>query len=486
VLSGSKIDFNNLEAKSAVRGLTIDTGRGNPGATGLVFFGANANDISDLTVKSGDGMGKNGIYMVGASQFYMHDVTVDGFDVGIGADHQHVTNLAIEHVTLRNQKVAGVRLGDATSEIRDLYSINSVPAILHTGVGADSVIIESKLTGGSSGNAALHINGGVLFARGVQTSGYGSAVKKGATVAVAGPNIDEYVSHPMQSLFGATRSLALPIEEVPQVLWPSADQWAVVQGNSTAAVQAAFNSGKPGVLFTLKSYNIGTVTVPASVKRVNFTYGHISGKFRIAQDASDPVLFEDGDGGFIESVANRPVVITHMKKPRYTNTSLDPSDKLFLNAASALGEFGLQNQKVWARMINTEPKDTLAAFTWDNATVWMFGYKTESNSVSQFVKNGGKLEILGGMANQANQSFTGILNIPILRVENAQVSVSLHTNGYNEPRGYGIGVINSKSGVEKSIPWSDLAPRTTREHQIFIPLYVDAAPQGMSQSPCSI
>jgi hypothetical protein len=55
VVQFARTDFNNAETKNTFRHLTIDTGRGNPGAVGLDFNGANGVSLADVAVRSADG-----------------------------------------------------------------------------------------------------------------------------------------------------------------------------------------------------------------------------------------------------------------------------------------------------------------------------------------------------------------------------------------------------------------------------------------------
>lgn len=178
----------------------------------------------------------------------------------------------------------------------------------------------------------------------------------------------------------------------------------------------------------------------------------------------------------MEQDANRQVVIAGWRGATYRNNAPDASDKVFLNGTDGMGTYSLARQKVWGRVINTEPKNVNSCFTWDGATVWVFGYKTESNSTSHAIKSGGKLEILGGITNQTAFAHFPTTGVAILSVQDSQASASLHTDGFNQNIGYDFAVIDSKSSTVRQLPFDDLVPRPTRTHQTFMPLYVDAAP----------
>jgi hypothetical protein len=60
---GTMVGFNNGVGHNLLRNLTIETGRGNPGAIGLFFQGANIADLRNVTIRSGDGAGVCGLWM---------------------------------------------------------------------------------------------------------------------------------------------------------------------------------------------------------------------------------------------------------------------------------------------------------------------------------------------------------------------------------------------------------------------------------------
>jgi len=103
--------FNNIPGSNWLRNLTIDTGAGNPGAIALYFQGANQTDLRNLTIRSGDGAGKYGLWFkIGSIQGYYADITIDGFDYGIADPVNAEGDVALEYLTLRRQRVAGILL----------------------------------------------------------------------------------------------------------------------------------------------------------------------------------------------------------------------------------------------------------------------------------------------------------------------------------------------------------------------------------------
>ena len=66
---------------------------------------ANEGRVRNLEIRSGDGQGSVGLYFpLFSVQGTFHDITIDGFDYGIRAIHEHEVNPCIEHLTLRYRR----------------------------------------------------------------------------------------------------------------------------------------------------------------------------------------------------------------------------------------------------------------------------------------------------------------------------------------------------------------------------------------------
>ena len=512
VLSYGKGDFNNCPALNVLRSITINTGRGNPGAVGVDFAGANNTGIRNVTIRSEDGYGTAGLDIrIPPTMGYHHDITVEGFDYGIRMTPYHVTHNSFEHITLRNQHRAGILLVDSTTSIRRLHSVNSCPALQLTGKGSHGVVIDSNLTGGSKRHAAIDLQQGHLFARNVRTDGYDTAVSRRSRAAVRGPRVDEYVSDRVFSLRpGQTqRSMNLPIMNTPCVAREhDMSQWCnphehdmntlcdandhaaptACSRDDTDAIQAAVNSHKSTLYFPESEYVInGTVEIPAGIRRVDFMFCHLSRTersagpmFRIAEDSDQPVIFQDlaGWNGFlVEHAAPRTLVCSHVAGTGrfYRNTNKEPGVRLFLNNCNGFGKPAgpVTNQKVWCRFINTEFPGR-ANFICDNSLMWVFGYKVEKLHINFEARNGSRLEVLGGVANQFGGPQSS--SAPILLNDNSHVSFVGCTNGPSTDVGFSNIVREITGGQTRSLTWDEFPKRVGRRHQVVIPLYVSYDP----------
>jgi len=474
--------FNNVPGGNWLRNLTIDTGRGNPGAVGLFFQGANNTDLRDVTIKSGDGAGKYGIWFKqGSVQGYYADVTVQGFDDGICDSVNPEGDVAFEYLTLRDQREAGVLLTGGGMSLRRLRSVQprpSVPALKIDGSGPQAVVIDSEMKGTGTSGPAIEMTRDAeqcLFARSVATAGYAPAIRKAGADAVPGKFVEEYVSYPVKTLAGgppgqAARSLRLPILDTPRVPWyDPATQWAIV--DDYPSVQAALDSGRPVVCFKQRHYKLtGDVTVPASVHVVNGLAAEVKGgAFVIVQPSPDPVLFQDSNMP-IRVTAKRDVVQRCASGGISNPNGLPVTFYLENVNDNATGDdFCRPGQRVFARQIDIEYGRGNQIVS-NGGDLWIFGFKTENMGATPFtVKNGGALEVLGGYCNQTNRPPPDRQN-PLLVNDSGRVSATLFTN-LGGP--FVRAVVETRGGVTTTIPNTDFPLRgAVYRSDYVLPLYV--------------
>lgn len=106
LLRGSNVNQGNF-----VENLTIDTGKGNPGASALLWSGSNYGGIRNVTLKSGDGNGAVGLDLtVNNVCGYVRDLEIAGFRTGFVMAAGRESVLTMEDSSVRNCKL-GFRLG---------------------------------------------------------------------------------------------------------------------------------------------------------------------------------------------------------------------------------------------------------------------------------------------------------------------------------------------------------------------------------------
>ncbi len=440
VVSFGKHSRNNAVSSNFFEDITINTGKGNPGAVGLRFHGANNEAVRNVHIYSEDGAGKTGLDMpMGACQGVYKHILIEGFNYGIHASEHLAKSLTFEFVTLRNQKKYGIYLEESSISMRRITSQNAVPALKLASLEGLAVVLDSEFSGGSGEVPAIEIDKGVLFARNVRTSGYGTAVQKGGAEWVRGPGIEEYVSEEKIFLFEqpSDRSLNLPVEETPEYPWETdLGKWICVndygatgdgETDDTRAIQKALNAGFPVVYFLPGNYRInGTINIPSGVEYINFMFSQITaGKdiapvpdmpmFRISENTDVPLFFEDllswshSDGVYcmIEHATSRTLVLKdfHAQRGRTYCNTVEGGKVFFENASVRTHSSGsrdhlayhFRGQQVLIRYF--DPEYFIPEILVDNSTVWILGFKTESHATSFEVINGGRLEILGGVVN---------------------------------------------------------------------------------------
>jgi hypothetical protein len=504
VVCFGKADLNNAVAYNAFRNLTIHTGSGNPAAIGLDFCGANNSGIHNVSVVSGDGRGIAGIDIRIAPTMGFHDdITVEGFDYGIRMTPYHMTHNCFEHATFKGQNQAGIQLNECSTSLRKIHSINPAPALELTTAAAQAVVLDSRLEGLDTHVAAIDAGQGQVFARNVETPGYQAAVQVQGQPAVKGQRVEEFVTGPVLTLRDGQvkRSLNLPVEETPEIAWETdPDRWANVDAfgakgdgatDDSAAVQAALNCGKPVVCFPKAVYTLKSpVMIPATVERITAFYGSVNGQLLVSEDAPHPLLIEDLGTSSQTGVRHqtpRTLVLSHVRCS-YSNQNRLPGAKLFLNNGNGMGKNDrtFVNGRFWVRFMNTEWKES-PNFTCNRSDMWVFGYKVEGRMTNFEAIGGGRLEVLGGIANEHGGNFSPV--IPMLRNVDSSLCFVGCTSGPNK---FETMVEETIDGQTKRLMRSGCPSRPgtggyASWKDAFLPLYVSfdsmAKPQALPLGP---
>ncbi|MGI4789575.1 MAG: glycosyl hydrolase family 28-related protein [Janthinobacterium lividum] len=484
--------FNNVPGGNWLRNLTIDTGRGNPGAVALFFQGANNTDMQGVTLRSEDGQGRCGLLLKqGSVQGYYADITIQGFQCGIIYTINGEADVALEYLTLRGQTEAGILQSRGDLSLRRILSVQAagVPALKMDGAGPQTVLIDSQLraagntgagntgagnTGAGNNGPAIDMTTGTnqcLFVRNVWTAGYAPAIRKAGVDVVRTHHVDEYVSYPAKTLTGnqTARSLRLPIADTPQVPWyDPATQWAVV--DDYPSVQAALDSGRPVVCFKQRHYKLtGDVFVPATVQVVNGMASTVDGvTFVVNRPSAAPLLFQDSNLP-IRVMARRDVIQRCSGGALANPNGLPVTFYLEnVNDDASGDDFCRPGSRVFARQIDIEYGSGNQIVS-NGGALWIFGFKTENMHATPFtVKNGGSLEILGGYCNQTNAPPPDQQN-PILHNDDGRASATLSTN-LGGP--FLHAVLETRDGFSVIIPNTDYPKRGDEYNMDYVlPLY---------------
>ena len=420
---GSNVNYGNF-----LEGVTVDAGKGNPGAVGVRWACSNYGGIRDVTVKSRDGLvGVDAPYYNCCSSF--NDMTIEGFHTGIRMHAGHESTLSVEHVTVKGTQIAFATEGSGLEGGK-------------TACGADllnlrKITLENVMTNVVTGK------GGRVFVR---------------DCAFA-PD---------------TRAALVAAEDVPRQHWFPLDDIATPEdfgakgdgvADDTAAIQRAMDSGRSAVYFTRPAYRVdGTVRIPATVKCVDGMFAGVvryntslrPGLFCVAEAAETMLEFRrfNSLGGrlidhmeprvldiadiFIEFPQGRRAgTVDHSFYPgRFTRSSLhwyvyrnaDPRTRKKVFAENCVGfcayyEPGtadwLDNADLQLRSINNERGPT-ASYAFRNCNVWMFGAKCELSAIGIDIE-ASVVDIVG--FNYLNWDYTSYPESPVVRSRRSRYAV---------------------------------------------------------------
>ena len=388
-------ETTNCAQMNILQDLTIDCGKGNDGATGVLYASSNVGSIENVKIIA-DG-GYAGIDFDYSSEYSISGLEIHGFDYGLRTS-AFTAPIVIDGADLSGNRICGVLSKDGHISFNRV-TCSDTP-LLKTLAGTCGRFSfdekTAKVTGEKKGNYIYKNVGGALVGR-------------------------------------------KPFPKEPQI-YPAEDCAYVddygAKGDgrtdSTAAVQMAFNSGRRIILFGEGDYRIErTVKIPKTVEVIDFMHcgfaagrsicvGEMDGMFEIAEP-SDRHLFlknmESGEeaGGyhrFLKQSAVRNVTLKNLFAPcsMYFNT-VGGSEVYIDNCFGHTNHytqdgyhrdgytpvfckvipFEFHGQKVWAKNLNIERADV--ELLNDHSELYLDGYKTEGAGTAIKSVNGGRTQI---------------------------------------------------------------------------------------------
>ncbi len=458
--------------------LTIEVGKGNPGATAVLYHTNNSGGLYHLTLRSSDPdrLGAYGLHLSsGPGPGLVWDVLVDGFNVGCRIDGG-LHSMTVAKLTVRNQRQCGYEADDNLTSLWQFRSTNRVPAIVVR--RGHFVLLDAECDGGATDEAAVRVEGGMVFCRNVKTSGYGKALvarpgKAAEAVTLAGPTVEEFVRPKAYSLFGnPAESLDLPIEEPPISVddWGDAGSWTVIKPgpDSGQRIQKAIDDGAEQIyLLGGELHRIyDTIHVRNKVRRI-FGVGTVyrtvadpEGVDRFGQDSLDPGavpgakvvpgikkplwLIEDGepDTVYLEFIndsygkaqwklhhASKRTLVCRNAGGLYRN-SVTGGKAFFLDAGPGAGTVIKGPQQVWAWQTNTESYVHNPHILNDGGMLVICGYKIEKDRTNVGTIGGGWTEVLGGLLYK-NRQRIDMQPAFVNRDSNLSVSIGHAGKGYD-------------------------------------------------------
>jgi hypothetical protein len=468
-------EYGNMSFDQYIRNLTVNTGKNNPGAIGIDYISNNTGTLSDVTIKSEDGQGFTGLAMERpyAGPSLVKNVRIEGFDYGIRTSYTEY-GPTFEHITLKNQNVAGIHNLYAALSIRGLNSTNSVPVIQGSSDAGMVTLVDANLQGGAANVSAIQTQG-EIYMRNVTTSGYQSAVQYRGNV-VPGTTQTEYSSLTYQAFDdSAKQSLNLPIKETPEYYDNNMNNWGRFEAKNygeTHGLQELLNSGKSTIYFDFNkylSYNETVVKVPATVKHitgfssiVNTDGNGKNGggiKFVVEENSSDPLIIEDFSHGIkVEHNSPRTVAIKH---GQYQYTSNANAGELFLEDVNIEPLTIQPKQNVWARQLNNEYGGTKIVN--DGGNLWILGLKTERAGTVIESINGANTELLGGVIQPAGKFSAEDKQKPAFVTKDSSASLSFRTHAYDPAYYYDTQVEETRNGEKRQ--------KLTNQMSYLVPLF---------------
>jgi hypothetical protein len=455
---------------SYVRNLTVDVGRGNPGAVGLRFMSNNSGAMYDVTIRSGDPQkaGRIGLDLRQGQNgpCFIKRVTVIGFDLGV--ETGDTFSLVLEHLTLQHQNVLGFHNLNARTTLRDLRSINRVPALKNS-QHAQLTLIEAELSGGSAENTAIVSDSVKVLLRDIRQTGYSHLLKEADGTLHDGATLDEWYAGKAHSLFGTEpKSLRLPIKETPEVPWETdLSKWEKVpwtRGGDDigealqGAIDQAAREGKTTIYFPRHA---GTYEYPRFTRpiRVHGSVNRIIGMANIV-DIADPIgKLQSGEQAVFtfENLTSPAIVVERFfllggwKGPRTMRMFENKSGKAVViqsachaglhKKPSTGGEWFIEDlpviglaigpgEKCWARQFNPESSEA-DMIEVNGGQLWVLGLKTEGRSTHLVARNGARVELLGGVSYQSWGKEP--LDPPMFKVINSDASFTFGFYHWQQP-----------------------------------------------------
>jgi len=476
--------------------LTVNVGKGNPGAVGISWLASNEGSLRRLRIVSPESAsGLAGVQMIRAypGPCYIKDLEVDGFTRGIEVGHIEYI-ITMEKLVLKGQSSFGILNHGNNLAIRQLVSQNHVPALRNE--NGFVVVLDSNLTGGDPGAAAIE-NTGTFLVRQLTTTGYGNAIKStpsgGTPSTMPGGTITEDASSPVPNPFGGpARTLNLPVKETPEftddpATWVNVQDFGAAIGSDAdqspafqKAIDFAAQNGRTTVYFPSGQYFCDTsIMIHGGVRRL-LGLGSVI-RVRKAGDFADPAhpsplfvikgttgesialdsfLIHDyftAHGSFydIRHEAATPLVLTNMELESNTGFPAyqgDPGcgDLFIENCVGGSWVFNNPGQKIWARQFDVELNGPHVVN--NGCSLWVLGFKTERPGI-QIDTTNGATEVLGGELYAVRPAG----DPPAFKLTDSQGSFSYVTTAYGNVVGdYENQITETRGGVTKTVTRDNL------------------------------
>lgn len=451
----------NRSFRQNIWDLGISVGTDNPGAVGVDYVSNNSGSLRNISLVSEDGNAGVGVSLMRhyPGPLLLKNVAITGFQKGIQTSSFEY-GVTIEGLTLSGQGTAGISNHDQTLSIRNLCSLNKVPALIND--GGFVVLLDAVLGGGLSTADAIQNNAN-LYLRNISATGYARTLtdSSAASPTELTGTIGEYLAGGavrLASTAGAS-SLGLSVQETPAATDSPLATWSTFTPRyygDTKGLAALFQGSYSTIYFPTGSYfayNQASIPVSDAVQHIiGYTSvingnaaGQNGGGYRLVvnSNSTTPLVIEQfGYGLTIEHHGTRPIVLKHGS---YAYVSYAGAGNVFLEDVQ-LGQVVFQpGQTVWARQLNDEFAGTKIT---NRGTLWMLGLKTEAAGTVVQTEAGGRTELLGSLVYPA--AYVPSSDVAF-RSSDASVSYIYAESVYCTGCGYVTQVMESKGGVPQEV-----------------------------------
>jgi Pectate lyase superfamily protein len=456
--------------RNAVRNLTLRTGTGNPGAIGLQFAANKQGCVRDVTIVSETRAGLVGLDLTQLEHqgpCLIQRVRVEGFDVGVSTANS-VQSVTLEDVELVGQVAAAFRNRGQVVTLRHLRSTNNVVAVQNSDDTGFVTLLDASLQGLPAkrpGPAVL--NRGLFFARQISTPGYTNAIENrtGYVDGALGPDVREFVSHPIFNIFPAPQyALYLKAEETPEIPWDPLGTWDSPRAHGgkgddalddSAAIQAAIDSGASTVYLPNGVWTIrNQIELRKNVRRLIGCEARLVievpaglAAFKLVDGPAPVVIVErvevqPAQRLFVEQASGRTLVLSSCEGASLAWTG--KGDVFLEDVSSRLPWTIPAGRRLWARQWCVECLGTKIIN--DGGQLWVLGLKTELPGTLIDTSAGGKTELLGGLC----YSSGGWKADPMFRITDASATFSM-TETSLSANPFQIIVSETRKGVTRNL-----------------------------------
>ncbi|MCM8534765.1 MAG: glycoside hydrolase family 55 protein [Lentisphaeraceae bacterium] len=446
----------NRAFRHGIYSLTVDVGQGNPGAIGIDFLANNRGSIDGVTIKAPQGSGHTGIALTRnwPGPAFINDVLIDGFDRGIEASHFQY-GMSFENITLRNQQQIAIKNNQNVLTFRKLDYEGDVPFYISPSDASMLVVVDSTVKSTSESNKVAIQSKGFVNLRRVKFEGYSQIIDDTSKKDNDLPAKDKALTVVENFDLGVTysennqpKALNLPIADIPHTLPPNDVKW-VYGGTTGEELQKAIDNGaeyiyiKPTMTVKVKE----PVIIRNKVKLIFGMSGMISAEkgkeaIIIEEGASPVVAFENiFIQGLVKHVSSRTFV---MKKGDFHEGGYHATGTGKTHIVDVIGR-GYQigpKHTFYGRQVNSE-FGTEPLFINEGKSV-ILSFKMESSTRSDKKKilgtpsflnrNGGQLEVLGGLLYTLGSKKHHAPLVPAFTNLKGKIAVSFRKNGIPSTR----------------------------------------------------